>query len=79
MLYFARGSVTDKLSDADLRAGLFAALEKLGPRKKVLAVPPDFTRFHSQAGKLTKLAFDFYGEKMTDVLPALGTHTAMTS
>jgi nickel-dependent lactate racemase len=79
MLYFAHGSVTDKLSDADLRAGLFAALEKLGPRKKVLAVPPDFTRFHSQAGKLTKLAFDFYGEKMTDVLPALGTHTAMTS
>jgi nickel-dependent lactate racemase len=79
MLYFARGSVTDKLSDADLRVGLFAALEKLGPRQRVLAVPPDFTRFHSQAGKLTKLAFDFYGEKMTDVLPALGTHTAMTS
>jgi nickel-dependent lactate racemase len=79
MLYFARGSVTDKLSDADLRAGLFAALEKLGPRQRVLTVPPDFTRFHSQAGKLTKLAYDFYGEKMTDVLPALGTHTAMTS
>jgi nickel-dependent lactate racemase len=79
MLYFARGSVTDKLSDADLRAGLFAALEKLGPRKHVLAVPPDFTRFHSQAGKLTKLVFDFYGDKLTDVLPALGTHTPMTS
>ena len=79
MLYFARGSVTDKLSDTDLRAGLFAALEKLGARKKILAVPPDFTRFHSQAGKLTRLAFDFYGKKMTDVLPALGTHTAMTS
>ncbi len=78
MLYFARGSVTDKLSDADLRAGLFAALEKLGPRKRVLAVPPDFTRFHSQAGRLTKLAFDFYGDKLTDVLPALGTHTPMT-
>lgn len=79
MLYFARGSVTDKLADADLRAGLFAALKKLGERKRVLAVPPDFTRFHSQAGKLTKLAFDFYGDKMTDILPALGTHTAMTS
>ena len=79
MLYFARGSVTDQLSDADLRAGLFAAFEKLGPRQRVLAVPPDFTRFHSQAGRLTRLAFDFYGEKMTDVLPALGTHTAMTS
>ena len=79
MLYFARGSVTDKLSDADLRAGLFAALEKLGPRKHVLAVPPDFTRFHSQAGRLTRLIYDFYGDKLTDVLPALGTHTPMTS
>jgi nickel-dependent lactate racemase len=78
MLCFARGSATDKLSDADLRAGLFAALEKLGPRKRVLAVPPDFTRFHSQAGKLTKLALDFYGEKLTDILPALGTHSPMT-
>ena len=78
MLYFARGSITGKLSVADLRAGLFAALEKLGPRRRVLAVPPDFTRFHSQAGRLTKLAFDFYGDKLTDILPALGTHTPMT-
>lgn len=78
MLYFARGSTNDNLSDADLRAGLFAALEQLGPRRRVLAVPPDFTRFHSQAGRLTKLALDFYGERLTDVLPALGTHTPMT-
>jgi nickel-dependent lactate racemase len=78
MLYFARGSVTDQLSEADLRAGLFAALEKLGPRRRVLAVPPDFTRFHSQAGRLTKLAYDFYGDRLVDVLPALGTHSAMT-
>jgi nickel-dependent lactate racemase len=78
MLYFARGSVTDDLSDADLRAGLFAALEKIGPRGRVLAVPPDFTRFHSQAGRLTRLAYEYFGDKLTDVLPALGTHTAMT-
>jgi nickel-dependent lactate racemase len=78
MLYFARGSVTDNLSEADLRAGLFAALEKLGPRQRVVAVPPDFTRFHSQAGRLTRLAFEFYGDRLTDVLPALGTHSPMT-
>jgi nickel-dependent lactate racemase len=78
MLLFAQGSVTDNLSNADLRAGLFAALEKLGPRRRVLAVPPDFTRFHSQAGRLTKLVYNFYGDKLTDVLPALGTHTPMT-
>ena len=78
MLYFAHGSATANLSPADLRAGLFAALERLGPRRRVLAVPPDFTRFHSQAGRLTALVHEFYGDRLTDVLPALGTHSAMT-
>jgi len=78
MLYFERGAINDQLSTDDLRRGLFAALERLGPRKKVLVVPPDFTRFHSQAGLLTRLAHDFYGAALTDILPALGTHTAMT-
>ena len=78
MLYVERGSAEDRLSPADLRDGLFQALDRLGPRQRVLAVPPDFTRFHSQAGRLTKLALDFYGEKLTDILPALGTHTPMT-
>ncbi len=66
------------MSPADLRANLFTALKALGKRKKVLAVPPDFTRFHSQAGALTELAWEFYGDKLVDVLPALGTHTAMS-
>jgi hypothetical protein len=79
MRYSARGSATDQWSDADLRAGLFAALERLGPRQRVLTDPPDFTRFHPQAGRLTKLVHDFYGDQLTDVLPALGTHTPMTA
>jgi nickel-dependent lactate racemase len=76
-LFFAAGSPTTEMSGAELRANLFTALERLGERKRVLAVPPDFTRFHSQAGVLTELAWEFYGDKMVDVLPALGTHTAM--
>jgi nickel-dependent lactate racemase len=78
MLYYARGSVTDRLSPDDLRAGLHQALARLGPRQRVLVVPPDFTRFHSQAGRLTRLAYDYFGPRLTDVLPALGTHSAMT-
>ena len=66
------------MSSAEYRAGLHEALTKLGERKKVLAVPPDFTRFHSKAGELTEMAWEFYGDKMTDVLPALGTHSPMT-
>ena len=78
MLYFARGSATDRLTAEDLRAGLRAALDRLGPRRRVLAVPPDFTRFHSQAGPLTCLVHEYYGDRLTDVLPALGTHSPMT-
>jgi nickel-dependent lactate racemase len=76
-LLFARGSADTEMSAAEIKAGLFEALEKLGERRKVLAVPPDFTRFHSKAGELTEMAWEFYGDKLSDVLPALGTHTAM--
>ncbi|MFT3870412.1 MAG: lactate racemase domain-containing protein [Nibricoccus sp.] len=79
MLYFERGSPTDKISVDDMRAALKQALDKLGARKRVLAVPPDFTRFHSQAGRLTSLVHEYYGKNLTDVLPALGTHSPMTS
>lgn len=78
MLFYARGSDTDVLLQEDLKKGLFEAYEKLGAKKKVLAIPPDFTRSHSQAGILTRLSWDFYRDKLTDVLPALGTHKPMS-
>jgi nickel-dependent lactate racemase len=78
MLYYSRGSETDSLSADDLKAGLVAALEKLGPKKKVLLLPPDITRFYSRAGELTRYAWQYYGAKCTDILPALGTHYPMT-
>jgi nickel-dependent lactate racemase len=78
MIYFQAGSENTSLSNGKIREGLFTALDKLGRRSKVLAVPPDFTRFHSRAGDLTTLIHDYYREKLTDVLPALGTHTPMT-
>ena len=78
MMYFERGGENEVLTDDDMRAGLEEALDKIGKRKKVLAVPPDITRFHSKAGDLTRFAFDYYGEVLTDILPALGTHVPMT-
>ena len=75
--YFARGSPTDDLSGDDLRAALFSALDQLGPRQKVLALPPDFTRVNSMAGPLTCLAYEYFGERLRDVMPALGTHAPM--
>ncbi len=78
MLYFSRGSETDCLDATALQEGLTTALEKLGPRKRVLAVPPDATRLHSFAGDLTRYAWQHYGDALVDILPALGTHTPMT-
>lgn len=78
MIYYQRGSENDVLGPEDLKEALFSALDKLGPRGKVLAVPPDYTRFHSKAGELTANAYEYYGDKLTDVLPALGTHSPMT-
>lgn len=79
MLFYKRGSEDDNLSGEDLEDGLYSALEKLGERGKVLAIPPDFTRFHSRAGELTEMAWRYYQHRMTDILPALGTHSPMTA
>lgn len=78
MLYYQRGSTTDALSVDDLKNGLKIAFDQLGSREKVLAIPPDFTRFHSFAGELTQLSYQYFGDKLVDILPALGTHTGMT-
>lgn len=78
MLYYSKGSVDANLTKEDLRAGLYEVLDKLGSRKKVIAVPPDITRFHSFAGPLTEYTWEYYKEKLTDILPAIGTHYPMT-
>jgi nickel-dependent lactate racemase len=79
MIYYEIGSEQAVLSTEDLRKGLFTALEKIGKRNRILVVPPDYTRFHSHAGVLTSLVYEYYGDKLKDVLPALGTHSPMTS
>ncbi len=75
--YYARGSADADLSPDDLRTALFETFGRLEPRGKVLALPPDFTRFNSQAGRLTCMALEYFGDRLTDILPALGTHAAM--
>lgn len=79
MLLFNRGGENESLSSNDLKTGILEALNKLGLRKKVLAIPPDHTRLHSCAGELTKFVWEYYGSKLTDILPALGTHSPMTT
>jgi nickel-dependent lactate racemase len=78
MIYFQSGSAKTAITPNDLEYGLYSALVKLGTRKKVLVVPPDFTRFHSRAGDITTLVYKYYKENLKDILPALGTHAPMT-
>jgi len=81
MMYFEQGGENSILTDNDLKKGLFEACKKMetkGKHKNILVIPPDFTRFHSKAGILTSYAYEYLGAKLTDILPALGTHTPMT-
>jgi len=79
MILYSKGSPVDKLTPEDMRAGLIEALERLGKRKRVLAIPPDFTRVHSQAGLLTEFVWEYFRDGLKDVLPAIGTHYPMNS
>ncbi len=78
MIYYEKGSADTNLSHFDLRRGLYEALDKLGEQRKVLAIPPDYTRLPSRAGELTEMLWEYFGDRLTDVMPALGTHTPMT-
>ncbi len=77
--YFARGGVGDSLTTADKREALTQALKVIGrPLRKVLVLPPDHTRLNSDAGELTRLLYEMLSPTAeVDIMPALGTHSAM--
>ncbi len=76
-LYCATGSVDTDLSPEQLSYLLEMSLSELSARNKVLAVPPDQSREHSRAGEFTRYAWQYFGDRLKAILPALGTHTAM--
>ncbi|MCL1856880.1 MAG: lactate racemase domain-containing protein, partial [Kiritimatiellaeota bacterium] len=77
MVLCERGGETEVLGEKELRKGLCGALKRLGTHKRVLVIPPDFSRLHSRAGLLTNLIGKHYGPRLAAVLPALGTHAPM--
>lgn len=47
--------------------------------KKVLILPPDYTRMYSGAGKITNMYYNILKDSCkVDIMPALGTHVPMT-
>ena len=54
------GGPDRSISDFELKCAINSFLQKLGPRDDVLILPPDYTRYHSQAGKITKFICEFF-------------------
>ncbi len=66
------------ISKEELRQALAKSLEGRN-LKKVLILPPDFTRMYSGAGKITEIYYDLLKDTcQVDIMPALGTHAPMT-
>ena len=66
------------LTDAQLRDALAKSLEGRD-LKKVLILPPDYTRMYSGAGKITAIYYELLKDTcQVDIMPALGTHVPMT-
>ena len=78
MLYYAKGSKDCSISADEVRGALKQVFDSMGSKHRVLALPPDFTRFNSYAGPITEMVYDYFGEALTDVMPALGTHAPMS-
>lgn len=86
-LFCAIGSEDFDLSDEALKREIESFLEALGKREDVLILPPDYTRYHSQAGKITQMIAEHYHFIGSDsvsspeiqIMPALGTHAPMSA
>ena len=63
------------LSVEEMRQALLQSLEGLS-LQKVLLLPPDYTRFHSNAGLLTNIYYHVLTDRgvRVDIMPAVGTH-----
>lgn len=68
------------ITDAELRKLIEDSIRdrKVG-LKKVLLLPPDFTRMHSGAGKITAMYYEILKDTcQVEIMPALGTHDPMS-
>ena len=80
--HIAHGGKTTIITTEEKRTLIQEALLKLGGiPKKILVIPPDITRLHSNAGELTRILYELWDAAngtTFDILPAIGTHAPMT-
>ena len=69
---------TKGFTHEEIEAAVAASVSDLLP-KRVLLLPPDYTRMYSGAGMLTAMYYRLLSQRAkVDVMPALGTHVPMT-
>lgn len=78
MTFVARGSASEEITAEALSSLVAQALGAINGAGRVIAVPPDITREHSQAGAITDMIYGNLGRRLAAVLPAIGTHAPMT-
>lgn len=75
--------ITDKsgISNDTMEKTLEEMFEQVKSAKRILIVPPDFTRCYSFAGQITQVLYKLFSNNNShvDVIPALGTHMPMDS
>lgn len=76
---FFESKTENGLSPEQIRSALRQSLEGAHYRN-VLIIPPDFTRYHSNAGYITSVYYHLLTECgcNVEILPALGTHEPLT-
>ena len=79
-IYSQKSGANIAISDAELQEMVLSAIEKSGKTiKRMLLLPPDHTRLNSCAGRITEMIYEKYADQChIDIMPALGTHSAMT-
>ena len=67
------------VSPQEMEEAVRGLLSQAGDLKKVLIVPPDYTRCYSFAGEFTKILYgQLEGKAQVDIMPAVGTHMEMS-
>ena len=79
MMYVQKGGADIAVSDAELESMTLKAIEASGKTiRRMLLLPPDHTRLNSRAGRITEIIYGHFADKChIDIMPALGTHSAM--
>ncbi len=77
---FLTANGPEGLDPDEIRGALMQLLAEKQGVKKVLIIPPDFTRYHSGAGFITSVCYHELTARgaQVDILPALGTHVPVS-